>query len=473
MADISQIQNGEALNLSSKLSLAAKLSMPAIMAQLSSILMQYIDASMVGRLGADCSASVGLMSSSLWFFWGICSMVTMGFSVQVAHRLGAKEQSQARSVVRQGITSCLLFAVFASVAGLLLAPKLPEWLGGEDVLRHDASLYFSVFIAALPLLTMNYLGGGMLRCAGNMKVPSLLNVLMCVLDIVFNFFLIFPTREISIAGVSLNVPGAGLGVLGAAIGTVLAEVIVAALMMWYLLALQPDLRIKGRPRGSFRPTRDVLRRAVRISVPMTLEHAIFCGAQIMITIIVAPLGVVAIAANAFAVTAESLCYMPGFGIGDAATTLTGQSFGARRPELVKSFCYISVGMGMAVMTIMGAIMYIAAPVMMDIMTPVEAIRQLGTEVLRIEAWAEPMYAASIVAYGAFVGVGDTMWPAVMNFGSIWLVRIPVAALLAPAMGLRGVWIAMAVELTFRGLIFLWRMWSGSWCKNVKTAAAIL
>lgn len=169
MADISQIQNGEALNLSSKLSLAAKLSMPAIMAQLSSILMQYIDASMVGRLGADCSASVGLMSSSLWFFWGICSMVTMGFSVQVAHRLGAKEQSQARSVVRQGITSCLLFAVFASVAGLLLAPKLPEWLGGEDVLRHDASLYFSVFIAALPLLTMNYLGGGMLRCAGNMK----------------------------------------------------------------------------------------------------------------------------------------------------------------------------------------------------------------------------------------------------------------------------------------------------------------
>lgn len=128
---------------------------------------------------------------------------------------------------------------------------------------------------------------------------------------------------------------------------------------------------------------------------------------------------------------------------------------------------------MAVMTIMGAIMYIAAPVMMDIMTPVEAIRQLGTEVLRIEAWAEPMYAASIVAYGAFVGVGDTMWPAVMNFGSIWLVRIPVAALLAPAMGLRGVWIAMAVELTFRGLIFLWRMWSGSWCKNVKTAAAML
>lgn len=437
------------------------------MAQLSSILMQYIDASMVGRLGADCSASVGLMSSSLWFFWGICSMVTMGFSVQVAHRLGAKEQSEARSVVRQGITSCLLFALAATLIGLAIAPSLPHWLGGEPQVVHDASLYFSVFIAALPMLTMNYLAGGMLRCAGNMKVPSLLNVFMCVLDVVFNFFLIFPTRDVSLFGLSVHVPGAGLGVLGAALGTVAAEIIVAALMMWHLLVRQPDLRLKGRPRGSFRPTRDVLRRAVRISVPMTLEHAIFCGAQIMITIIVAPLGVVAIAANAFAVTAESLCYMPGFGIGDAATTLTGQSYGAKRPELVRSFCYITVGMGMAVMTVMGIIMYIAAPVMMDIMTPVEAIRSLGIEVLRIEAWAEPMYAASIVAYGAFVGVGDTMIPAVMNFGSIWLVRIPVAALLAPTMGLPGVWVAMAVELTFRGLIFLWRMWSGKWYRKAQ------
>ena len=471
MAHISQIQNGEALTLRGKLALAAKLSLPAIMAQLSSILMQYIDASMVGRLGADCSASVGLMSSSLWFFWGICSMATMGFSVQVAHRLGAKEQSKARSVVRQGITSCLAFALMATAIGLVLAPHLPAWLGGEQHVRRDATLYFAVFISALPLLTMNYLAGGMLRCAGNMKVPSILNVMMCVLDIVFNFFLIFPTRDISFAGMHMHVPGAGLGVLGAALGTVSAEVIVAALMMWHLLVRQADLRLKGRPRGSFRPTRDVLRRAVRISVPMTLEHAIFCGAQITITVIVAPLGVIAIAANAFAVTAESLCYMPGFGIGDAATTLTGQSYGAKRPELVRSFCYIAVGMGMVVMTVMGAIMYVAAPVMMDIMTPVAAIRELGIEVLRIEAWAEPMYAASIVAYGAFVGVGDTMLPAVMNFGSIWLVRIPVAALLAPSMGLRGVWIAMAVELTFRGLIFLWRMFSGAWFRPRSTPAA--
>ncbi len=464
MAEVTDIRDGIELNLGSKLLLAAKLSLPAIMAQLSSILMQYIDASMVGRLGADCAASVGLVSSSLWLFWGICSMFTMGFSVQVAHRLGAGETADARSVVRQGITTCLCFGVSMGLIGLSISPWLPAWLGGESHVLHDASMYFGVFVAALPMLTMNYMAGGMLRCAGNMKVPSMLNVLMCVLDVLFNFFLIFPTRDIALGSWQITVPGAGLGVLGAALGTVLAETVVAVLMLWHLTRRQKDLSLRGT-RGSFRPTREVLRRAVRISAPMTLQQAFFSGAQIMVTIIVAPLGVVAIAANAFAVTAESLCYMPGFGIADAATALTGQSFGARRPALVKSFGYITVAMGMAVMTVMGAIMYAAAPLMMEIMTPVDAIRELGCEVLRIEAWAEPMYAASIVAYGAMVGVGDTRIPAVMNFGSIWLVRIPVAALLAPAMGLRGVWIAMAFELSFRGAIFLWRLFSGAWYRH--------
>jgi putative MATE family efflux protein len=314
---------------------------------------------------------------------------------------------------------------------------------------------------------MNYLAGGILRSAGNMKVPSLLNVGMCVLDVIFNWFLIFPTRDINIGGTDITMPGAGMGVAGAALGTVAAEIITACIMMWYMLCVQPEMKLRGRQIGSFRPSKTVLRRAVKISAPMTLEHAIFCGAQVMITIIVAPIGVVAIAANSFAVTAESLCYMPGFGIGEAATTLVGQSYGAGRRDLVVRFCHLNVALGVAVMSLMGTILYFCAPFMMGIMTDVGEICQLGTEVLRIEAWAEPLYAASIVAYGAFVGVGDTMLPAVMNFGSIWVVRIPLAAILAPTMGLRGVWIAMAVELSFRGGIFLWRMFSNSWLHSYK------
>lgn len=464
--DISYIRRGLSLNFGQQLALAAKLAVPAILAQLSTIIMQYIDASMVGSLGADGSASVGLMNSSLWLFWGVCSTVTMGFSVQVAHCLGANNEDKARDVLRQGLTACLGFGFFAAFVGGIIAPFLPGWLGGDPAIQKGASIYFGTFVAAMPLLTLNYLCGGMLRCAGNMKIPGLLNVIMCVLDVAFNFLLIFPTRELSFAGMRFMCPGAGLGVLGAALGTVLAEAFCAGTMLWYLWRIQPELRLRGQhnPLRAFRPTREIIRKASKIAVPMTLQQAVFSGAQIAVTMIVAPLGTVAIAANAFAVTAESLCYMPGFGIGDAATTLAGQCYGAGRFGLVRRFTYVSVFLGMAVMAVMGAVMYVCAPLMMGIMSPVTAIVDLGTEVLRIEAWAEPLYAASIVAYGAFVGVGDTTVAAIMNFGSIWLVRIPLAWKLSSFMGLKGVWVAMCIELSFRGIIFLCRMFGRSWLK---------
>lgn len=457
--------------------LTAQLSWPAIMAQLSSILMQYIDAAMVGRLGADDSAAVGLVSTSLWLFWGLCSSAMVGFSVQVAHRMGAADYAGARSVLRQGLLSALIFGCFMAIIGCAIAFPLPGWLGGEgEKVCHGASLYFMVFVAALPLLTLNYLGGGVLRASGNMKVAGGINVLMCLLDVVFNFFFIFPTRPLLLGGMEITIPGLGLGVLGAALGTVAAEIISAGLMLWFATMRQPELAIFGRramrsgikEQNFFRrfiPTGSVLRNALRVSAPMTLEHGVICGAQIMVTVIVAPLGVMAIAANAFAVTAEALCYMPGYGIGDAATTLVGQSYGARRKDLARQFGYLTVGLGMAVMTLMGVILWIGAPAVMAFLSPVQEIQQLGTSALRIEAWAEPMFAASIVAYGVMVGVGDTVVPAAMNFSSIWLVRLPIAALLATSMGLDGVWLAMCIELCFRGLIFLLRLFKGTWLKH--------
>lgn len=435
-----------------------------MVAQLSSMMMQYIDAAMVGHLGADASASVGLVSTSLWLFWGICSAVTMGFSVQVAHSIGASDHARGRRILRQSVTSCLLFSLAVAGIGAAIAFPLPHWLGGETAICHDASIYFLVFVLALPLFTMNYLGGGMLRCSGNMKVPGGLNVLMCVLDVIFNFLLIFPTREIDALGIRLTLPGAGLGVLGAAIGTAASEIITAGLMMWFLCFRQDGLAI-SKEKGSFRPQSEIIKKALKVSAPMTLEHVVICGAQIAVTVIVAPLGVMAIAANAFAVTAESLCYMPGYGISEAATTLVGQSYGAKRQDLAKRFGYITVGMGMVTMTVMGVVMYIFAPEVMSLMSPVRDIIDLGASALRIEAFAEPMFAASIVAYGVMIGVGDTVIPAVMNFSSIWIVRVSLAAWLAPTMGLDGVWLAMCIELCFRGVIFLWRLISGAWLRK--------
>ena len=453
------------MTLGQQLNLTVQLSIPSILAQLSSILMQFIDASMVGSLGAEASASIGLVSTTTWLFMGLCSAAATGFSVQVAHLLGAKDPESARSVLRQALSTVITFSLILTAIGCAISGPLPGWLGGGESILGNASGYFLIFILSLPAMQLNVLGSGMLRSSGNMKIPSILNIMMCFLDVIFNFFLIFPTRDISIFGMDIRAPGAGMGVEGAALGTALAMAVTASMMLYYLCFRSQELDI-AHHKGSFRLTSKCLKNAVGIGIPMGLERVIMCGAQIMSTVIVAPLGTVAIAANSFAITAESLCYMPGYGIADAATTLVGQSIGARRKELTWRFARITVFMGMAVMAVMGVVMYIAAPAIIGIMTPVPEVTELGASVLRIEAFAEPMYAAAIVCYGIFVGAGSTLVPCIMNLGSIWAVRLSIAAVLAPAHGLKGVWIAMCIELCFRGTIFLIRLFRKKWLDKI-------
>lgn len=457
---LARIRDGKPMTFGERLHLIVLLSIPAILAQVSLTAMFYIDAAMVGSLGPEASASVGLVETTTWLLGGLCSASATAFSVQVAHRLGASDKEGARAVVRQGTVAVAIYGAFIALLGLALSSYLPGWLGGNDDINSDASVYFAIFAAFLPVYTLSSLAGGILRCSGNMNTPSALNILMCVLDVVFNFFLIFPSHDISLAGLSLHLPGAGLGVAGAAIGTGVAELITALLMNYVLWRRSPQIDM--RRSGSFALSRPVIKRAFKIGAPIGLQQCIMSGAHIMSTIIVAPLGTIAIAANSFAITAESLCYMPGYGVGDAATTIVGQCVGARRRKLTRELAYLCVGIGMAVMAVMGAVMWIGADVMIGLMTPSTEIRLLGASVLRIEAFAEPMFAAAIVSYGVFVGAGNTLIPSCMNFGSIWLVRLTLAALLVGSMGLTGVWIAMAVELSFRGLIFLLRLRSSRW-----------
>ena len=417
------LRSGRELSVRDELELVVRLAVPAALAQVSYILMQYIDASMVGHLGAADSAAVGLVSTTLWLFYGIGGASIMGFSVQTAHRIGAEDFDAASSIVRQAFTTVMTFSAVLAAAGFLISPHLPVWLGGDPSIVGNASDYFLMMALFLPATYFGWLAGALLRATGDMKTPSYLGILMCILNCFFNFLLIFPTSTYTFLGISLTVPGADLGIIGAAVGT--------------------------------------------IASPVAAERILMCGAQILSTAIVAPLGIVSIAAHTLGITAESLCYMPGYGIGDAASTLVGQSVGAKRLDLAKRIAYKCVGAGMVVMSVMGVVLYFAAPVLMGIMTDVPEVIELGTRVLRIEAWAEPMFAAAIVSYSAFIGTGDTLVPAVMNLSSMWVVRLTLAWFLAPVYGLVGVWSAMCAELIVRGGIFLMRLKSGVWLRKLK------
>ncbi len=461
---LAMIRNGSEMNGSQKLHLIVQLSIPSILAQLTTIMMFYIDASMVGSLGAKASASIGIVESTTWLFGGLTSAAALGFSVQAAHFIGANDFMKARQVFRQGIMATLLFTVILTSVCVMIAGPLPRWLGGGEDIHADASAYFTIYCLALPVYQIGILSSSMLKCSGNMRIPSMMSILMCLLDVVFNYFLIYETRPVSLFGTTFTMPGAGMGVPGAALGTALAYTVTGALLVWFATVRSPELSLRGE-KWTFAPLWNYLRNAAKVSLPMGAQYMMMSGAQIVSTMIVAPLGNIAIAANTLAITAESLCYMPGYGIGDAATTLVGQSIGAGRPRLARSFAFRTVGMGMLVMALMGAVMYVFAPQMIGVMTPDEQVRLLGAQSLRIEAFAEPMFAAAIVTYSVCLGAGDTLVPACMNLASMWLVRLTLAAWLAPVYGLRGVWMAMAVELTFRGTIFLVRLFRGRWMKK--------
>ena len=433
------IRNGAELTKGQQFRLTMLLCTPAIVAQLASVMLQFIDASMVGSLGANPSASIGLIATTTWLFGGFLFSASQGFSVQVAHLIGASDFKAARQVLREGLTSCIMLSLGFTLVGLLISPYLPIWLGGSEEIIADATSYFFIYSLSLPFMQIMWLGGTMLQCSGNMKLPSILDVVMCLLDVIFNFLLIFPTREVNVLGLELTVPGAGLGVTGAALGTGIAMAVTAGIMMWFVLVRSPELNLR-QDRGSFRPTAKCIRHAFRISGPMWLQNVAMRGAHIAGTVIVAPLGPVAIAANNFAITAEALCYMPGFGIADAATTLVGQSLGAAREKLARSFAKITLLSGMTIMTVLAAVMFIFAPQIMSVLSSDASVVALGTQVLRLEAFAETLYAASIVAYGSCVGAGDTMVPSVLNFGTMWVIRIGLAVFLTPKLGLMGYWI---------------------------------
>lgn len=443
------IRSGRTMARSEKLNLIVGLSIPSMLAQISTVLMFFIDASMVGHLGAEASASIGLIESTTWLVGSLLSAAATGFSVQVAHFIGANDFVKARQVFRHALICGLAFSVFLSLIGVGIHSHLPYWLGGGADIASASSGYFLIYSLVLPFVYLYHTSEMMLKSAGNMHTPSVMAILVCICDVIFNYIFIYICK---------------LGVVGAAMGTALAYICIS-LPNLYLSACKNRMLNLRQDHVRFHWVKEYVQRACKISIPIAIQNILMSGAQIVSTMIVAPLGNIAIAAHSFAITAESLCYMPGYGIGDAATTLVGQTHGAGRIDLCKNFAYMTVGLGMLVMALMGVIMYVFAPEMIGVLSPVEAIRQLGTTCLRIEAFAEPFFAASIVTYCVCVGAGDTFKPAAINLGTMWLVRLTLAYGLSKSYGLEGVWIAMATELTFRGVLFLIRLFRGSWMKS--------
>ena len=458
-----RMRQGRDIPLRDTAGVVLTLSIPSILQQLVVTAMEYIDAAMVGHIGAEATAAIGIVSSSTWLLHGILVGLYNAVAIQIAQYLGADRQADARGVLRQAMLFNLAAGLAAAAFGVGISGHLPGWLGADVSLQANASAYFAIWSAALPFTMAMGMDTAMLRATGDALTPGLISVLVCALDVVFNFFLINPTRQIVLFGQSVTVWGAGLAVPGAALGTAFSNVVGGGLALAILLLREGPLCI--RKPGSWKITRACLRNLWRVGVPLAAERAALSSAQVLQVRIVSQLGTVAIAANSLGVSAEGLCYMAGYGIQDAAIALIGQAVGAHRRDMAKRFAWLCTAMGMGIMALSGVGLWLFAPALMGIFTADAAVIALGARVLRIEAFAEPMFGASIVASGAMQGAGDSTGCFVLNLVSMWGIRLTLAFLLAPRFGLVGVWGAMCFELCVRGALFLLRLARGRWLEK--------
>ncbi len=443
--------------------LVIMLAWPSIIEQLLHTAVNYVDTAMVGSIGTYATAAIGVCTSTIFLLMGVMNATGLGFSVMVARKIGEGNHEEARTILRQSMLAVVVVGLSLTLlVELILAPNLPRWMGAEpDVLPH-AITYFRVIGANYLLNTGMIMATNMLRCMGDTKTPLKFNILTNLVNVVCNFLLIYPTRQLTFGSLTFTMPGAGWGVGGAAAATALATAFSAICLLSVLFRRKGPLQISLR--DDYKPQPDILKQAFHLGVPSFLERAVISGGQIVSTAMISGLGTAALAAHQLANSGESLCYMPIFGFSIAATTLVAQNLGAGDKERAFKQGAWSTWMAVGVMCTASAIMFALAPNIIDLFSNDAAVIALGGRVLRIEAFAEPFFAIATVVAGVLRGAGDTRWPFYISLAGMWLMRVPIAFVLINLFGwgLEAIWVGMAVDLFVRGVLCLWRFYKRTW-----------
>lgn len=436
-----------------------RLSWPAIIEQVLGTMVSYVDTAMVGVLGAAGTAAVSVNAAPIWLINGILVGVGVGYSVQVSNAVGAGDAERVRRVIRQSFLAALVCGLAACLLYEGISGSLPRWLGAKpDVLPHAVN-YLRIYAAALPLSAFLSIFSAVLRCMGNTKAPLLFNTAANLLNVVLNFFFIYPTRE----QWGFTIPGAGWGVEGAGAATAIS---IAAAGAATCFAAFRQGRFATSLREGIRPDPVIIRRAAGLGLPSAAERATINLGQIATTALVAHMSTVALAANQIATTAEGLCYLPAYGIGYAAIALVGQSVGAGKREDAEAYGNLTAALGFLLCLVTGGALFLFAPLLAGLFNTDPGVVAEAALALRVVAFAEPFFALSIILTNALRGGDDVRFPMIAGLVCMWLVRVPLACLLVLrfGFGLEGVWGAMAVDLTLRGILCAVRWKRGKWVR---------
>ena len=433
------------------------LAWPTMLEQLMQTAVQYIDTAMVGSLGTQATAAVGSTTTINWLIGSSISALGVGFLAYIAQAYGAKEKDRARQTVCQTVLVTIVCGMLFTALTLGLSSRIPVWMQVDPSIRSLAASYF--FILYLPMLprTASILFGTVLRAIGDTKTPMRIGMLVNAVNILGNFLLIYPTREI-LPGIVL--PGAGLGVIGAAASSALSFTL-GGICITFALWQHPEISPRKQ---SLRPRWQVLKPCLQVALPNMLQRFGTSLGYVAFASMINSLGDISTAAHTIANTVESAFYIPGYGMQAAAATLTGQSLGAKDNGRMKQLARMLIFIETVLMIFSGGLLFLFAPSMMRLFSKDAFVISLGATVLRMVAVSEPIYGVSIIIEGMLQGVGNTVTPFICNIVGMWGVRI-VGTFLCTTLwgyGLVSAWACMILHNLLLFVLFLIIYLRGKW-----------
>lgn len=400
------------------------LALPTMLEQLMHTAVQYVDTAMVGSLGTQASAAVGATSTVGWLVGSSLSALGVGLLSYIARACGAGDRQLSKRASGQAVFLVLVSGILFTVLTLALSPVVPVLMQVDPDIRDVATTYFFILYTPMLFRAASIIFGAVLRGAGDTKTPMRVGIAVNIVNVVLNFFLIYPTRTIEIPWfadtvIPITVPGAGLEVVGAALASAIAFA-VGGVLITVALWRHPDVSPKGQ---SVKPDREVLSPCLKVAMPNMAQRFATSLGYVVFASMINSLGDVSTAAHNFANTVESAFYIPGFGMQAAAATLSGNCVGAKDQQKLKDLGRLMLVCEVLLMIVSGGLLFVLAPYMLRLFSSDPAVIALATTVLRMVALSEPFYGVTIITEGMMLGVGNTKVPFVFNVIGMWGMRI--------------------------------------------------
>ncbi len=436
------------------------LAWPTMLEQLMQTAVQYIDTAMVGSLGTNAMAAVGATTTVGWLLGGMVSAWGVGFLAFIARAVGAGDKDAAARAVAQAVIVTVGAGVIFTGVTLGLSGMVPVWMQVAESVRPLATQYFFILYTPMLFRAATIIFGTVLRAAGDTKTPMKVGVWVNIINVVMNFLLIYPTRPLTVLGLTFTMPGAGLGVVGAAIASALS-VAVGGIYITVVLWKHPMVSPRGQ---RFRPDWSILKPTLKVAIPNMFQRFGTSLGYVAFAAMINALGEVATSAHTVANTVESLFYIPGYGMQTAAATLAGNAYGAKDPQRMKKLVRMFIPIEVGLMIFSGGALFLFAPPLVKLFSADAAVIVLGTTVLRMVAVSEPFYGFSIIVEGMMQGVGRTKLPFVFNVAGMWAVRILGTFICTTflGMGLVSAWACMIAHNLLLFVLYLICYVRGTW-----------